>query len=342
MKKGKLLRTGLIGLWGHTVYGTGLLDHEQTEAAAISCWGQEEQNTSICEEAALRGINSYEDPLEMLAKEQLDAVAILAPPAVIPSLVSAAAGKVGCILLEKPVAKDLTGLKELQQAVQNHSVMLSAAYPTRNYLQFKQVKAAVDEGKIGKILTCSYTYLQTGGPLYTVDTCSENLALVAGGDDTMFLGYAVMDIMYLCGCRISELFARGGAYFYENYKKAGINDLSHINYRSESGVCGSISVGRIPVQGKQALHHLQITGEKGMIRCDFNKHKMVARMTGKAQEMSFPQSPFNCLIDDFVKAGLGQKKAHFSLDEICHSIEVQEAVKASVIKNQPIKIEPLT
>jgi len=177
------LNVAIVGFDGHAIYATALAEHPLANPVGITDWDKRTAcGMALRRYAAQRGVPFFPSLDAMIAEVKFDAVAVLAPPAMTPSVVAKVAGCARAALLEKPAARDLDGARNIRRHARKHGLAISIAYPTRNFVQLVGLKQAVLDGKIGTPLAATYTYLQTNGPLYKVATTRANLERIAGGD----------------------------------------------------------------------------------------------------------------------------------------------------------------
>jgi myo-inositol 2-dehydrogenase / D-chiro-inositol 1-dehydrogenase len=337
------LKVAVIGFWGHEIYPLEIMRHSDTELVATCDWSNESpRNGELRESTVEFGAVFCENIEDLTTKGPFDIVSINAPSRLIPDFAEKIAPHTRSLLLEKPVAADMDGARKLKAVALKHDLLVSIDYPTRFRPELKQCKAAIERGDIGKVVAGSYTDFATKGPMYSVDTSPENLKLIAGGDDTMHLGYCMLDLEYLTGSRITEVFARGGAFFYENYKKAGINDLCHINFKMENDFVGSISVGRITCKNRPPIQKMDISGNEGCLSLDYSKPLLNIYEPEKMEQVIASQTgmqPVWALVNDFVSAVASDGKASYNIDDAFHTIAVQEAVKKSLKTGQMEKVD---
>ncbi|MEM2129070.1 MAG: Gfo/Idh/MocA family oxidoreductase [Candidatus Bathyarchaeia archaeon] len=95
--------------------------------------------------------NVYTDLSEMLSKERPDVVDVCTPPKVHVSVAIEAMEK-GChVLLEKPMASDLSDCDKMIQASRKHGVKLSVVHNQRFYPPFIKAEELVKNGAIGEL-----------------------------------------------------------------------------------------------------------------------------------------------------------------------------------------------
>jgi len=95
--------------------------------------------------------NVYSDLSVMLSKEQLDVVDVCTPPKA-HAPVAVEAMENGCnVLLEKPMALDLSDCDRMIQASNKYGVKLSVVHNQRFYPPFLKAQQLVEEGAIGEL-----------------------------------------------------------------------------------------------------------------------------------------------------------------------------------------------
>ena len=99
-------------------------------------------------------VEHYHNHKQLLERKEIEAVVIATPEHMHREIVvdSALAGK--HILLEKPIATTLEDADAIIQETEKHKIKLMMAHILRFDTRYAQIKAAVDEGVIGKPLVC--------------------------------------------------------------------------------------------------------------------------------------------------------------------------------------------
>lgn len=143
----KRVRTALVGY--------GKVAH--THAWALSTL-PESHFVAVCGRSADRvrafagqyGVEPYDDVVEMVKQERVDAVVICTPhPAHAgPAVAAARAG--AHVLVEKPLAADLRDCDAMIDAAQQAGVRLGVISQRRLYEPVRRVRQAIEEGKIGR------------------------------------------------------------------------------------------------------------------------------------------------------------------------------------------------
>ena len=99
-------------------------------------------------------VRLYAGHRDLLAREDIDAVVIASPESQHRAAVEDAAAAGKHILLEKPIATTLADADAIIAAAKKHRVKLMLAHILRYDVRYAQIKAAVDEGVIGKPMVC--------------------------------------------------------------------------------------------------------------------------------------------------------------------------------------------
>jgi predicted dehydrogenase len=96
----------------------------------------------------------YSDHRELLEKEDVQAVLIATPEGLHHEAVEDAAAAGRHILLEKPIATTLEDADAIIEAAEKQGVKVMMAHLLRYDVRYAQIKAAVQDGMIGKPLVC--------------------------------------------------------------------------------------------------------------------------------------------------------------------------------------------
>ena len=145
-------RVGIIGLgFGAQVYLPAFRS-EGWEVAAI-CSRSRDKATQVAEAAGVRDVHT--DPLELIARGDLDAVAVATPPRAHHEL-SIAALKAGKhVLCEKPFAMDARQAVEMRDAADRSGRTAMVGHEFRFTPQRAYIKELVDGGYIGAFRLCT-------------------------------------------------------------------------------------------------------------------------------------------------------------------------------------------
>jgi predicted dehydrogenase len=145
-------RIGVIGVgFGAQVYVPGLRS-EGWEVTAI-CSRNREKLSTIADAAGIAGV--YTDPMEMIRRNDLDAIAITSPPASHRDLSIAALEAGKHVLCEKPFALNAREAAEMHDAAQRSGRTAMVDHEFRHAPQRAYIKQLLTDGHIGKFQLCT-------------------------------------------------------------------------------------------------------------------------------------------------------------------------------------------
>lgn len=145
-------RIGVIGVgFGALVYVPGLRS-EGWEVAAI-CSRSREKVAKVGDAAGI--VDVYTDPMEMIRRDDLDAIAITSPPASHHDLSIAVLEAGKHVLCEKPFALNARQAAEMRDAAQRSGRTAMVGHEFRHSPQRAYIKQLLTDGHIGKFQLCT-------------------------------------------------------------------------------------------------------------------------------------------------------------------------------------------
>ena len=145
-------RLGLIGLGFGTQVYIPAFRSEGWEVAAI-CSRSRDKAAKAAATAGIRDIHT--DPMELIARDDLDAVAIATPPRAHHELSIAALRAGKHVLCEKPFAIDAKQAAEMRDAAQRSGATAMVGHEFRHTPQRAYIKELLDQGYIGRFQLCT-------------------------------------------------------------------------------------------------------------------------------------------------------------------------------------------
>lgn len=214
---------------------------------------------------ALRhGINIwYSNAEELIADEKVNAVYIATPPDThaFYTLKALEAGKT--VYVEKPMAIDYAGAKQMAEASEKHQIPVFVAYYRRSLSGFLKVKDLIEKGEIGEVIEIN---LKLYLPARAEDYQSDNLPWrvipeISGGGYFFDLAAHQLDYLdFVFGPAkfISSIVEnRGGLYKAEDFVEA------ELLYRNKIKFKGSWDFNAL---AENEIDFIEIRGSKGKIR----------------------------------------------------------------------------
>ncbi len=152
-----IYRLGMIGLWDHTGYTLGpLAQLPNVKLTACACTEQKLIDGHRREYPFFNdSVKFYNDFHEMLAREELDIVAVYTTHGQRTEALLAAARAKAHIYSEKPLTTHLQDLEQVKQAVKSAGVRLSMMLSMRFEGIYRKVHELIHAGVIGEVTQAS-------------------------------------------------------------------------------------------------------------------------------------------------------------------------------------------
>ncbi|MGA2985897.1 MAG: Gfo/Idh/MocA family oxidoreductase [Terriglobia bacterium] len=285
--------------------------------------------------------HAYDRVDEMLADSSIHIVVICTPHHlhVTQGIAAAQAGK--HLVLEKPVALDLEGLRKLQAAVRSAQVKTVVSFVLRWNPLFEMIKVFLADGLLGNLFLAEVDYLHGIGPWYA--QYEWNTKKEIAGSDLLTAGcHAVDGLRWFVGARPVEVFAYGNVsrqnplqYEYEP------NSLTLVKFAD--GTMGKVASSIECVQ--PYIFNVALFGDHGTIRNNqiFSKH-----WAGQKGWASFPtimpdsgdvsHHPFSEEVRHFVDCILNDRESHANLEDAALTHEICFASQISAREKRPVRL----
>jgi predicted dehydrogenase len=253
-----------------------------------------------------------------------------------------AAAKAGKhLMLEKPVALDLAGLRELQATVRATQVKTVVSFVLRWNPLFETLKALIADGVVGRLFYAEVDYLHGIGPWYA--QYEWNIKKSIGGSSLLTAGcHAVDGLRWFVGQRAVEVFAYANfshrnslAYEYEP------NSVTLVKF--EDGTVGKVASSIECVM--PYVFNIELLGDAGTIR---NNQVFSKRWVGQKSWATIPtimpdsgdvtHHPFQLQVNHFVDCILGGRESHANLDDVSQTHEICFAAEISIRENRPVSL----
>lgn len=212
----------------------------------------------------LAGYPVETDLVEALKKHKPDAV-IVSNPTALHLNVAIPAAETGCaILLEKPIADDLSRVDELRQAAAKSGSKILVGFQFRYHPTLNKAKELIVSGALGKVLTAHAhwgEYLPNWHPWE--DYRQSYAARVdLGGGVIVTLTHPLDYLRYLLG-EVESLWSFNG--HISPLELTGVEDVAEIGLKFASGAIGGVHINYFQ---RPPVHRLEIVGTAGTLRWD--------------------------------------------------------------------------
>jgi predicted dehydrogenase len=258
----------------------------------------------------------------------------------VPQAIAAArAGK--HLLLEKPVALDVRGLRELQAAVGEAGVKTLVSFVLRWNPLFETIRALLADSVIGRVFYAEVDYLHGIGPWY--GQYAWNVKKEIGGSSLLTAGcHAVDGLRWFVGQRAIEVVAYSNTsahnplgYEYEP------NSVTLVKF--EDGTLGKVASSIECVM--PYVFNIMLLGDQGTIR---NNQVFSKRWVGQRGWATIPtvlpdsgdvtHHPFREEVDHFVDCILTGHESHASLEGAAATHEICFASEISAREKRPVSL----
>ncbi|MCZ8520752.1 MULTISPECIES: Gfo/Idh/MocA family protein [Paenibacillus] len=229
----------------------------------------------------------YEHAEDLIADEEVDAVYIATPPAFHKSYAIEACRAGKPVYVEKPMAMNAAECEEMAAAALRYGVPLYVAYYRRALPRFTQVKAWLDAGAIGDILTVNTMHMaQPRAEERDGSSTSWRIRPELSGGGYFFdLASHTLDLLdYLLGPvgAASGFASNLGGYYTAEDTVTGA-------YRFESGVHGT---GTWCFAADRSFEYNEIAGTKGRIEFStFTEAPVRLILESGTEELHIPNPP---------------------------------------------------
>jgi predicted dehydrogenase len=278
---------------------------------------------------------------EMLASPDIHIVSIATPHHLHVEQGAAAAQAGKHLMLEKPVALDLAGLRKLQAAVRAAKVKTVVCFVLRWNPLFETIKAMLKDDVVGSLLYAEVDYFHGLGPQYA--QYEWNVKKEIGGSSLLTGGcHAVDGLRWFMGKRAVEVSAYSN-FSPHNPLKYEYEPNSVTLVRFEDGTVGKTASSVECVM--PYLFNILLLGEKGSVR---NNQVFSKRWVGQNGWATIPtilpdsgdvsHHPFKAQVSHFVDCILSNRESHANLEDAALTHEICFASEISAREKRPVAL----
>ena len=305
------------------------------EVVAI-CSRNESTAQALIGDSAIRyyPFNNY---LEMLKKEQLDAVYICLPPHLHGDIEIACAEHVKGLFIEKPIALNLDLASRLSDTFKNAGNVVSVGYMNR--YRHNILKAKEYFSKDPAILFNSAWSGELPPPYWW------RRRELSGGQLTEQATHLIDSIRYISG-EIKEVQALSTRGFINDVDDFNVDDALVMNFQLESGAIGTVQTSCFTKQhGGGALGiYLEMASREKTFR--FSEHCMdlkIQHCAAHTEELISIDNPLLAENRAFLTALKSDSHAgiHSTFDDAIESLKVSIAADLSIQESRPVTISSL-
>lgn len=284
----------------------------------------------------------YSDYREMLAKADIDAVAIITTSGEHCWQIEAALDAGKHVFSDKPLGVNVEECKIAEKAVERHpELIFFLGFMRRFDPSYAYAKKKIEEGAIGT----PYMVKATGiDPEAMVDGAIK-FAATSGG---IFIDMAIHDIdlmRWFLGSDPVEVYATGSTFKHPEFKAAGDDETGVAMYKCENGAVGFVHVGRTAPHGYHV--ETEIVGTEGSIRVSPVPAKnlcMLYNNQGVVQECvsGFPErfsESYRLEMEEFITSVQNNTKPEVTVYDGTKSTQIGFATTEAYRQGGIVKIE---
>jgi myo-inositol 2-dehydrogenase/D-chiro-inositol 1-dehydrogenase len=282
----------------------------------------------------------YKDYHEILNDKEIDAVLICSSTDTHSkiSLEAIAANK--HIFCEKPIDHDVERIREVVAALENSNVKYQVGFNRRFDHNFKAVKQAVVDGKIGVPHILKITSRDPEPP-------SIEYVKVSGG---MFLDMTIHDfdmVRFLLDTEVEEVFAYGASLVNSEIGKAGDIDTAIITLKLQNGALAVIDNSRQAAYGYD--QRAEVFGSLGQVAVSNDSTSTAVISNGNGVNSEKPlfffleryMQAYAEEISSFVDAIVNDKAVTVTAVDGLKPVLIGLAAKKSLQENRPVKLSEM-
>ncbi len=198
----KIIGIGIVGAgFARTTQIPGFRNCEGARVVAITSRHREHAE-SVAQEFGIEHVAN--DWKELVARDDVDLVSVVTPPATHMEIVLAALEHGKAVLCEKPMAMDATEAKRMTDHAREADVLALIDHELRFLNSRRKMRAMLHSGAIGTVRHCNYVFRSDyRGVLGTWDWWSD--AKMGGGTLGAIGSHAVDSLRWLLDAEVSEV-----------------------------------------------------------------------------------------------------------------------------------------
>jgi predicted dehydrogenase len=336
-----MIRAAIVGLgrWGRTLVGAVQGKSSEFQFTV----GHSRTGATAAPFCAEHGIAYRDDLDQILTDPAIDAVVFATPHSQHGAQVerTAAAGK--HVFMEKPFTLDAASAERAIAAVARAGVTLGVGYPRRFHPAMIELKARIDDGRLGLPTHCESAQASPAGHFMPDGYYWRADPLEAPAGAMTATGVHNLDaLIYLFG-RIDEVYCLS-----LHRSMTRLEDTTSVLMRLENGMSASLYCSlvtaptyRFAVYGTKGRAELQ--GQETDFRFTPVPEAMPARRHAAAPPEIIEYKGFNPLkaeLEGFAAAINGARPYPMTPDEILHGVAAFEAIVRSAATGEPVKVAP--
>ena len=290
------IRLGIIGAnvtsgWGPRAHLPAILGLPEFELTAV-CTAHRE--TSEASQKQFGAVHAFHDYREMISHPDVDVVAVVVKVPQHHEMTMAALNAGKHVFTEWPLGANLEEAQEMSDLARAKGVHTMVGMQRRCSPLYLRLKELVDDGYIGKVLSCNLKQIGSGVQTRTSDRTWQKDASLGANTLTIAFGHAI-DALGMCVGELAEVSAIINTQvkqWYERdtdkYVEVTSPDNILVAGTLESGAVLSAHVAVQPYHGSG--QHLEIYGSEGTLVVDRGESRLLGTKAGQKEleEIAIP------------------------------------------------------
>jgi len=279
----------------------------------------------------------YTDPLDLLADQQVDAVAIVTPTSTHRSLTIASLKRGKPTFCEKPPALSLDDAVAMRDAAAAASVPLHVGFMRRFDTGYAAAKRHVQGGTIGRVVV----FKSSSRDPYPPSVEYANPA--SSGGLLVDMGIHDFDLAKWFMGPVASVHAVGGTLAYPELGAVGDIDNAVVSLQFDNGTLGVVDLSRNGVYGYDITTDL--LGTSGTLRVGYLRETPLLRLTAEGVThdtvpyfMQRFDTAYVAQLRDFAKAVLDARAPSVTIEDGIEALEICLAATASQKTGRPVAL----
>lgn len=331
-----MIRAAIVGLgrWGRTLVGA--VEGQSTEFRFTAGHSRTAATAApFCAEHAI----AYRDDLDDILRDPaIDAVVFATPHSQHAAQVERAAAAGKHVLMEKPFTLDVASAERALAAVARAGVVLGVAYPRRFHPAINELKARLDDGRLGVPTHCESAQASPAGHFMPEGYYWRADPKEAPAGAMTATGVHNLDaLIYLFG-RIAEVYCLS-----LERAMTGFDDTTSVLMRLENGMSASLYCSLVTAP----TYRFAVYGSKGRAELqgqdpDFRFTPAPDAMPAGRLRATEPEivefgrfNPLKAELEGFAAAIAGVRPYPITSAEILHGVAAFEAIVRSAASGRP-------
>lgn len=329
------LRVGVIGVGQMGTYHAQIYSRlPQVELVAL-CEFDDERRAEVEKEFGTKVCKYYQD---LLSDNEIDAVSIVLPDNIHREAVELAVKYNKHILLEKPLAKELSDGKALYEITKDYQKVFSVGFLLRYDPRFAMVKERLDAGELGDII---HLYCRRNSPII------GPRRYIGASDLSMHvMSHDIDYINWYMGCDPISVVAKNRSVL---LKENNMNDVIYALVTYANGAIACLEACWVLPENSPTMidDQLELVGTKGVAYIDSSDKGV--RFIGQAG-VEFPDTrhwyymngeiygDLAVEVETFVNDSIANKKSTITPKAALDSLKVVDAIERSIKEGKEVSI----